>query len=254
VRPSPHLLATGIAVNGGCNLASKCKGMGDYLAEQIQMGLPNDATITANWLPRMDSNHQTFTATFAGYQALDGDYIRFDNAHERDILHLDSKYKGRMQQHAESLSMPRLQIINRRRVALIELLRVLEQNIDWRIPVWFYMPWCMWWEQDLDFPNKLQRQKPPKLPIAEFCEAVMAYVSMTSDIPFVSCQPRGLAKVTADVIEEAADRVAYDLEKSGQFEYQTIVFGHTTILPFLMYAPPGATIKGPPDIIGLLIN
>lgn len=255
VRPSLNQPITGIAVNGGCQLGAKCAGTADYLAEQIQMGLPNGASITAYWIPKTYANRQTYTAAFAGYNEPNGDNIRFDNAHQRGILHLDSQYRGRTQKHKQSLSLPPLKVINRRRVALIELLRVLETNVDWRAPIWFYMPWCMWWEQDRDFPDKLRQKKPTSIPVVDFCEAVLAYVSLESDMDSFKRQPHGVAKITVDVVDEAADRVAFDLNKFGQFEYQAIVFGHTTILPFLMYAPPGASIQGPPDIVNpLLIN
>ncbi len=104
VRPSVSSTATRVAINGGCALAPKCKGMGDYIAEQIQMPLPNSGTLTASWTPRKHTDGSTFTATFAGYHEINRDFIRYDNAYLRDVLHMDSNYRGQIQKHKWDLN------------------------------------------------------------------------------------------------------------------------------------------------------
>ena len=253
VRSSPSTTAIRITINGGCNLASKCQGFGDYVAEQIQMPLPNSGTITASWTPRKYIDGTTFTATFAGYKK-QNDSFRFDNAHDRDVLHMDSYYKGQGKKHEWNLNLPDLKMINRRRVAVIQLMRVLEDNVAWQIPVWFYMPWCMWWQEYTDFPHKLYERKPRGFRITDFCEAVMAYVSLHSDGSELVATGTGIAKQTVAAIEEAIDRVTFSLEKTGIFEFERILFGRTIILPFMMYAPPGSRLEGPNKIIGGLVR
>lgn len=254
VRPSIHSPATRIAINGGCDLASKCRGMGDYIAEQIQMPLPNSGTLTASWTPRKHTGGNTFTATFAGYHEPNHDFIRYDNAHHRDVLHLDSNYRGQIQRHEWDLTLTDFHIANQRRVALIQLLRLLEQNLAWQIPVWFYMPWCMWWETYSDFPHKLRERKPANILITDFCEAVMAYVCFFSNSNQAVVTDNGIAKKTIEAITEAMDRVVFELTRSDAFEFEAIVLGQTIILPFLMYAPPGSILEGPDEIVGPLIQ
>ena len=254
VRPSLSSMAVRIAINGGCNLAPKCKGMGDYIAEQIRMPLPNSGTLTASWTPRKHTDGSTFTAAFAGYDELNGDYIRFDNAHSRDILHMDSNYKGQIQKHEWNLTLKDFQMLNRRRVALIQLMRILEQNVAWQIPVWFYMPWCMWWGEYADFPHKLRERKPGNILITDLCEAVMAYVCFVSGTPKAVLTDTGIARQTIEAINEAVDRVVFELNKANAFEFKTVVLGHTIILPFLMYAPPGSKLEGPSEVIDPLVR
>jgi hypothetical protein len=254
VRPSVLSPATRIAINGGCTLAPKCKGMGDYVAEQIHMLLPNSGTLTASWTPRKHTDGNTFIATFAGYHEFNGDFIRFDNAYNRDILHMDSNYRGQRKKHEWNLTLSDSQILNRRRIALIQLMRVLEQNVAWQIPVWFYMPWCMWWEAHSDFPHKLRERKPANILITDFCEAVMAYVCFFSTSNRAVVTGSGIAKKTIEAIEEAMDHVVCELTRTDVFEFKAIVLGQTIILPFLMYAPPGSRLEGPDEIIIPLIQ
>ncbi len=254
VRPSSASVAIRIAINGGCNLAPKCKGMGDYVAEQIRMPLPNLGTVTASWTPKKHTDGTTFTATFAGYQEENGSYIRFDNAYNRDVLHMDSDYNGQIKRHDWDLNLLDIKITNRRRVALVRLMQTLERNVAWQIPVWFYMPWCMWWQEYADFPQKLYERKPESFPITDFCEAVMAYVSFGSESSESVLTGTGIARKTVEAIEEAINRVTFSLGKTGTFEFEKILFGHTIILPFLMYAPPGSRLEGPGEIIDPLVR
>ena len=145
-------------------------------------------------------------------------------------------------------------IANRRRVALIQLLRLLEQNLAWQIPVWFYMPWCMWWETYSDFPHKLRERKPGNILITDFCEAVMAYVCFFSNSNQAVVTDNGIAKKTIEAITEAMDRVVFELTRTDAFEFEAIVLGQTIILPFLMYAPPGSKLEGPGEIVAPLIQ
>jgi len=254
VRPSIYSPATRLAINGGCALAPKCKGMGDFVAEQIQMPLPNSGTLTASWTPRKHTDGSTFTATFAGYHEINRDFIRCDNAHHRDVLHMDSNYRGQIQKHEWDLTLTDFQMLNRRRVALIQLMRVLEQNVAWQIPVWFYMPWCMWWEAYSDLPHRLRERKPANILITDFCEAVMAYVCYFSTLNQGVVSDSGIAKKTIEAIEDAIDRVVFELTRTGAFEFKAIVLGQTIILPFLMYAPPGSKLEGPDEIIVPLVQ
>ncbi len=254
VRPTILSPATRIAINGGCSLAPKCKGMGDFVAEQIQMPLPNFGTLTASWTPRKHTDGNTFTATFAGYHESSHDYIRYDNAHSRDFLHMDSNYRGQTIKHKWDLTLTDFHIVNRRRVALIQLLRLLEQNMAWQMPVWFYMPWCMWWETHSDFPYKLRDRKPANISITDFCEAVMAYVCFFSDFQQAVVTDSGIAKKTIEAIDEAMDRVVFELTRNNAIEFKTVVLGQTIILPFLMYAPPGSKLEGPNEIVGPLVQ
>lgn len=244
VRPSSSPTTIRIAINGGCGLASKCKGMGDYVAEQIEMPLPNLGTVTASWTPRKHTDGTTFTATFAGYKEQNNTF-RFDNAHNRDVLHMDCHYKGQKnKKHEWDLILSDLKMINRRRIAVIRLMQVLEENVAWQIPVWFYMPWCMWWQEYADLPDKLRRRKPANIFITDLCEAVMAYVCLGSDTSKAVLTDRGIARQTIEAINEAIDRVVFELSKASSFEFKTVVLGHTIILPFLMYAPPGSSLSG----------
>jgi hypothetical protein len=254
VRPSISSRATRVAINGGYALAPKCKGMGDYVAEQIQMPLPNSGTLTASWTPKQHIDGGTFTATFAGYHEINRDFIRYDNAHLRDVLHMDSNYRGKIQKHEWDLALADFQMVNRRRIALTQLLRVLEQNVAWQIPVWFYMPWCMWWEAYSDFPHKLRERKPANILITDFCEAVMAYVCFFSNLRQGVVTDSGIAKKTAEAIEDAIDRVVFELTRTGAFEFKVLVLGKMIILPFLMFAPPGSKLEGPDQIIVPLLQ
>jgi len=254
VRPSSSSIAIRIAINGGCGLAPKCKGMGDYVAEQIRMPLPNSGIVTASWTPRKHTDGTTFTATFAGYEEPSGEFIRFDNARNRDVLHMDSYYRGRTQKHQWKLNLKDSQMINRRRVALIQLMRVLEKNVDWQIPAWFYMPWCIWWEEYANFPPKLHKRKLESIFMTDMCEAIMAYVCLNPDVPEPVRTDTGIAKRTLEAINEAIDRVVFALDRTSTFEFKVIIFGHTTILPFLMYAPPGAKLEGPNEFIEPLLR
>ena len=254
VRPSILSPATRVAINGGCALLPKCKGIGDYVAEQIQMPLPNSGTLTASWIPRKHTDGSTFIATFAGYHEPNHDFIRFDNAHNRNVLHLDSDYRGRIQKYEWNLTLTDFHAVNRRRIALIELMRVLEYNVDWQIPIWFYMPWCVWWGEYSDFPHKLLEQKPANIFITDFCEAVMAYVCFFNTSNQAVMTDKGIAKKTIEAIEEALDRVVYELSKTGAFDFKAIILGKTIILPFLMYAPPGSKLEGPDEIIVPLVQ
>jgi len=247
-------MAIRIAINGGCGLASKCRGMGDYVAEQIRMPLPNSGTVTASWTPRKHTDGTTFTATFAGYEESNREFIRFDNARNRGVLHMDSHYRGRSQKHQWNLDLTDFQMINRRRVAIIQLMRVLEKNVAWQIPAWFYMPWCMWWEEYANFPHKLHERKPESIFMTDMCEAIIAYVCLNRDVSKPVLTDTGIAKLTVEAINEAIDRVVFALNRANTFEFEVIIFGHTTILPFLMYAPPGAKLEGPNEVMEPLLR
>lgn len=248
IRPQPLSRVFRVAVNGGCNLARKCVGVADYVAEEIQMTLPNSAVVTASWTPRVRSDGSTFPATFAEYAELGGDFIRFDNAHEREILHMDVNYHGQTGKHDEQISLTDLQIVNRRRVALLRLMQTLEP-LNWRIPVWFYMPWCVWWSEYRDFPEELRRRKPLGIMMSNVCEAVLAYLSFNPDSSKAFLNPTGLAKVTMESINEAIDHVMHVFSKTGMFEFRQIVFGRITVIPFPMYAPPKARLEGPNELL-----
>lgn len=249
VRSTPIAVPFRIAINGGCDLARKCAGAGDYVAEEIQMPLPNAGIIVASWTPGKHSDGSTFTATFAGYTEASGDFIRFDNAHDRDVLHMDIRYRTQISQHDKSMYLVPLQAINRCRVALLSLMQVLEQEIDWRIPVWFYMPWSMWWEEYTDYPAKLRSRKPSGVLMCNICEAIMAYLSFKPESSKSFLSSSGMTKQTMETIEEALDRVVHGFRTKGTFEFSQIVFGHVTVLPFLMYAPPGSKLDGPSEIM-----
>jgi len=77
MRPTAIAVPFRVAINGGCDLARKCVGAGDYIAEQIQMPLPNAGNIGASWTPDKHRDGSTFTATSAVYTEPSGDFIRF---------------------------------------------------------------------------------------------------------------------------------------------------------------------------------
>ena len=237
------------AVNGGCNLGSKCSGARDYIAEEIQMPLMNSAQVTAGWRPGKRDDGSTFTATSAQYRGPGNDFFRFDNAHDRDVLHVDAHYKGQSRKHDERMGLGQFQMINRRRIALIRLMQTLEQNVDWRIPVWFYMPWCMWWPQYADFPETLRKRKPASVLVSNMCEAVLAHLCFSPDVTREFLASTGITRVTLESIDEAMDRVGFEFAKTGGFKVRQVILGHLTIVPFPMYAPPGSRLEGSSQLI-----
>lgn len=254
IRPAATALASRVAINGGCDLARKCVGAGDYIAEQIQMLLPNAGDIVASWTPHKHRDGSTFTATSAVYTEPSGDFIRFDNAHDRDILHTDMKYHAQICQHCGSMDLGPLQMVNRRRVALLSLMQELEQRVNWRIPVWFYMPWSMWWDEYGDFPEKLRGRRPSGILMSGMCEAVMAYLSFNPESSKSFLSGSGMRKETIETIEDAVDHVVYGFRSKGTYEFSQILFGRVTVLPFPMYAPPGAKLEGPDEIVRQLLT
>lgn len=253
VHPPSPTIPLRFSVNGGCLLPSKCSGTGDYVAEEIQMTLPNSATITATWIPRKYRDGSSFTCTFAGYAEPDGSFMRFDNAHNRDVLHADSQYHGQSKEHEENIELNYMKSINRRRIALVRLMETLEQNVNWRIPVWFYMPWCMWWSEYADFPEKLFNRKPQGVLLSNICEAVMAYVCFNPNTSKQFLTSTGITRQTLDDINEAIERVTFSIANTGTFEFRQIVFGHLLMVPFPMYAPPGSKLEGPIDVVEPLL-
>ena len=253
IRPTPTELPFRVAVNGGCDLAGKFVGVGDYMAEEIQMPLPNSGIVTASWTPRARSDGSTFTATFAGYIEPNGDFMRFDNAHYRDMLHTDINYRGHIRKHDGRMDLGSFQLINRRRVALLSLMQTIELNVDWRIPVWFYMPWSMWWAEYGDFPAKLQSRKPSDALLSNICEAVMAYLSFYPGPSESFLSSTGISRQTMEAIDEAIDRIVFAIGNAGTFEFRQVVFGRVTVLPFPMYAPPRSKLEGPSDIVKPLL-
>lgn len=239
-----------VAINGGCNLTSKCLGADDKIAEQIQMPLPNSGTITATWLPRLRNDHSMFTSAFAGYEDPDG-HFRFDNAHNRGILHMDADYKGNALTHEFGINLSALEMINRRRAPLIGLLQTLERNVSWRIPIWFYMPWSIWWDTYSDFVEKIRERKPSSINMTNFCETITAYVNLNPELAKPSIT--GVTSHTIEAIEEAVNSVTYMLNKKGAFEFRRVMLGTVLLLPFLMYAPPGSRIEGPSELVNTLI-
>lgn len=254
MRPTAIAVPFRVAINGGCDLARKCVGAGDYIAEQIQMPLPNAGNIVASWTPDKHRDGSTFTATSAVYTEPSGDFIRFDNAHDRDVLHTDMRYHAQIRQHDDSMNLGPLQMVNRRRVALLSLMQELEQRVNWRIPVWLYMPWSMWWDEYGDFPAKLQSRRPPGVLMSDMCEAVMAHLSFNPESSKSFLSGSGMTKGTIEAIEEAVDRVVYSFRSKGTYEFRQISFGRVTVLPFPMYAPPGSKLEGPDETVKPLLT
>ncbi len=213
------------------------------------MTLPNSGAVTASWAPKKRRDGSLFTATFAGYKELSGDFIRVDNAHSRDTLHVDSRYHGWTAEHDENVDLVQFQLVNRRRLAVVRLMQILEQTVCWQIPAWFYMPWCVWWEEYRDFPEKLRHRKPQGVLMSNMCEAVLACLCFEPSITSRFVAPTGISKVPMDAIEESINRVVFAFEKAGTFELRQIVFGRLEIVPFLMYAPPGSKIQGPEELL-----
>lgn len=254
VRLPPIAVPFRVAINGGCDLTRKCAGAGDYIAEEIQMPLLNSGVVTASWTPHTRSDSSTFTATFAGYAEPNGDFIRFGNAHSRDILHTDINYRGQIHQHDKSMKLVPLQMINRRRIALLSLMQTLELNVDWRIPEWFYMPWSMWWAEYGDLPARLQSRRPSGALMFNICEAVMVYLSFNPGPSESFLSNTGITKQTMEAIDEAIDHVVYALGNTGTFEFRQIVFGRVTVIPFPMYAPPGSGLEGSSGVVEQLLG
>jgi hypothetical protein len=213
------------------------------------MPLLNSGVVTANWKPRVRRDGNDFTATYAGYQDVNG-FIRYDNAHVRNTLHVDICYREQHHKHAEPIDLGIIKMINRRRESLQSLMLMLEKNVEWRIPVWFYMPWTMWWEDYRDLPDKLKTRKPDGIPISFICEAVMANLAFNPT--YSEPGTRRMAKFSLETIEDATNRFIYDLSKTGQYELEAIVFGETIIVPFPMYAPPGSKIEASAGLGGLI--
>ena len=68
------------------------------------------------------------------------------------------------------------------------------------------MPWCMWWEEYGDFPNKLREREPANVLITDLCEAVMAYVCLISDTSKAILTDTGIARQTIEAINEMSLR------------------------------------------------
>jgi len=233
-----------IKINGGCDLERKYRGFGDLVAESIYMRLPSSAIVTANWIPKKRRDESIFTASFAGYEEPSGDFIRLDNAHNRDTLHVDMDFRQRKLKHSKMVMLSGVKLINRRRIALQSLMGTLERDVNWQIPIWFYMPWCFWWPEFSDFGEWLRKHLPPGLSITEMCEAVLAYLSFNVNQSQQYLNGTGTLKHTIETIEDAIDRITLSFSKTGEYEFSQLIRGHVVIIPFPMYAPSGSEITG----------
>ena len=103
-------------VNGGCDLIRKVSGTSDSIAEQLQVQLLNGDEITAKWVPQTRRDGTSFVAAFAGWKNPSGEVIRWDNAGEREQLHIDARYRGVNASHGSRISLADLRWIDRRRL------------------------------------------------------------------------------------------------------------------------------------------
>jgi len=243
-----------IRVNGGCNLLQRVGGAADYIAEQIHMPLPIPSTITVTWIPGEHHNGTPFIRAFAGYEEPNRDYIRWDNAHNRDTLHLDVNYRGRTSSHDERIDLRRFQWTDRRRIAIVQLLQTLELNLDWRIPVWFYMPWSFWWDEYSDLPYHVRERTPPSVSIARMCEAIMYYASFSPDTSRAFQVGAAGNWRTMDAIMESMDRVASAIARGETLSWNVSVLGYLLIVPFPIYAPLGSQFEGPSQTVQRLVR
>lgn len=243
-----------IAVNDGCNLLSQVRGIADYMAEQISMPLSNLGTVTATWIPRVRNDGTPFIATFAGYEETNGHFIRWDNAHSRDELHLDFEYRGEKRCHDMPVNLNCFRQADRRRIALVSLMQFLEREVDWHVPVWFYMPWSLWWDEYGDFPERLRERTPSGTLMTNMCEAVMLYASLGPDTSRAFQLDAAGNLRTMDAIMESIDRLSSAFVRGETLTWNVITVGYQWIVPFPIFIPPGSKFEGPIGTIQQLQN
>ena len=241
-----HLL-----INGGCGFRTKFLSASDDILEEIHFKPSATSKIIARWVPSYRNGKPTTSATMAMYEEEGRGYVRFDNAHEREKLHLDIDFDGVKGKHIVVADISRSDRVDPRRIALVTLLSFLENRGEWQLPVQFYMPFCTWWPEYKSLPLWLRGRKPTNVSMSTMCEAMMLQAAISPDTTRAFQKGAVRSKDPAVIMMSIADQVGKELAERRSLNWR--VKGLLALLPFPIMAPPGSSITGyPPIMIRLL--